>query len=157
MAHGLTGTGSPRSRSAYAGSCHCGNITLTLASEKQPSELGLRADMCSFCAKHHAIYTSDPQGELRIVVRDEARLERYRFGTKTADFLLCRACGVLVAAHVPELAVAVVNVHALDLRAEFLAMEVRTSALDGETVGERALRRRAKWTPASVVVAATTA
>ncbi len=35
---------------------------------------------------------------MRIAVRDPAKLRRYRFGLKTADFLLCSDCGVYIGA-----------------------------------------------------------
>jgi hypothetical protein len=131
----------------YLGACHCRNLKLRLASDKAPVELGLRTDTCSFCAKHHALYTSDPDGELEIAVADPNALQRYRFGTQTADFLLCRACGVFVAAYMPEPALAVVNVNVLDARAAFLANPLQVVDLDGESLDERLRRRRARWTP----------
>jgi hypothetical protein len=137
-------------RHVYAGACHCRNLELRLESDRTPLELGLRTDTCSFCAKHHSMYTSDPAGAVHLAVRDEARLERYRFGTRTADFLLCRTCGVFVAAYAtyedgPQ--VAVVNVHVLDARAEFLANQLQVADLEGEPVEQRLARRRARWTP----------
>jgi hypothetical protein len=41
---------------------------------------------------------SDPQGSLRIHVRDQRDTGRYRQGAGIAEMLLCRNCGVLVAA-----------------------------------------------------------
>lgn len=134
-------------RYVYPGSCHCGNLTLRLESDRAPEELGLRADTCSFCARHHGRYTSDPAGELHLDARDEALLSRYRFGTRTADFLICRACGVFVAAYMPEPPLAVVNVHALDARGDFLALPLVVADLDGEALEARLARRRARWTP----------
>ena len=134
-------------RHSYLGACHCGNLEVRFESDKTPPELGLRADGCSFCAKHHALYTSDPGGELHLVVRDARLLERYRFGTKTADFLLCKRCGIFVAAYMPEAAVAVVNVNVLDARAAFLASPPQVLDVDGEAVAQRVARRMARWTP----------
>src|SRR5689334_7804481 len=98
-------------RRVYLGACHCGNLGLRFESDKTPLELGTRADGCSFCERHRAVYTADPAGRVSIAVRDGSLLSRYRFGTKTADFLLCKACGVFVAAYMPEPPVAVVNVN----------------------------------------------
>jgi hypothetical protein len=134
-------------RHTYAGACHCRNLEVRLESDKTPLELGLRADGCSFCAKHHALYTSDPGGEMHLVVREPRLLERYRFGTKTADFLLCKACGVFVAAYMPASSLAVVNVNALDARAAFLANPIQIADVDGESVEQRLARRTARWTP----------
>ena len=40
---------------------------------------------------------SDPQGALRIEARRATGLQRYRQGSRQAEFLLCGNCGVLVA------------------------------------------------------------
>lgn len=134
-------------RRSYRGACHCGNVGLVLDSAKSPPELGLRTDSCSFCAKHHSMYTSDPAGSVRITVGDAARLTRYRFGTRTADFLICASCGVFVAACMPEPSLAVINVHVLDARAEFLALPLQVADLDREPLAQRLARRAARWTP----------
>jgi hypothetical protein len=129
------------------GSCHCLNLALQLETDKAPDELAVRTDTCSFCKKHLALYVSDPAGALHVTIREASLVERYRFGTKTADFLLCRTCGVFVAGYVPEAALAVVNVNVLEARDSFLARPVAVANLDGESVDERVARRRAKWTP----------
>lgn len=134
-------------RYVYPGACHCRNLELRLESDRSPAELGLRTDTCSFCAKHHSAYASDPGGEVHLTVRDADHLARYRFGTRTADFLLCRTCGVFVAAYMAEPPLAVVNVHVLDARADFLANPLQIADLDGESLEARLARRRARWTP----------
>jgi hypothetical protein len=141
-------------RYPYPGGCHCQNIALRLESDKTPTELPLRTDTCSFCNKHHAIYTSDPQGELHLAVRDEDVVERYRFGTKTADFLVCKSCGVFVAAYMPEPSLAVINVNVLEARADFLQNELQVANLDAESLEQRLARRRARWTPVGSFVGA---
>lgn len=138
---------------AYPGGCHCRNIEIRMESDSLPSVLGLRSDTCSFCQKHHALYTSDPVGELHISVRDGQLLQRYRFGTRTADFLICKACGVFVAAYAVEPQRAVVNVNTLDARHAFLANRPQEIDLEGETVDQRLARRSAKWTPVISFVA----
>jgi hypothetical protein len=47
--------------------------------------------------KHGAKYVSDPQGKLIIAVRERSELNRYRQGSESAEFLICRKCGVLAA------------------------------------------------------------
>jgi len=132
---------------SYPGGCHCGTIRVRLESDRTPPELGLRTDACSFCAKHHALYTSDPGGELYLTLRNAELVHRYRFGTQTADFLFCEVCGVFVAAVMPEAQLAVVNVNALDARADFLALPLQTADFDAESTEQRLARRRARWTP----------
>jgi hypothetical protein len=134
-------------RHTYAGACHCRNLEVRLESDKTPPELGVRTDSCSFCRKHHGVYTSDPSGELHIGFRDESLVQRYRFGTKTADFLICRVCGVFVAACMAEPALAVLNVNVLDARDAFLERPIQVADLDNETLEQRLARRRARWTP----------
>jgi len=134
-------------RYTYPGACHCKNIELRLESDKTALELALRTDTCSFCHKHHALYTSDPHGAIHITVHDADLLARYRFGTKTADFLSCKTCGVFLAAYMPEASLAVINVNVLESRADFLANELKVVDLDAETLEQRLMRRKARWTP----------
>ncbi|MGD0524836.1 MAG: hypothetical protein ABSE49_06825 [Polyangiaceae bacterium] len=131
----------------YPGGCHCGGIRVRLDSNLTPPRLGLRTDTCSFCVKQHARYTSDPGGELHLAFREADRVRRYRFGTRTADFLFCEVCGVFVAVVMPEARLGIVNVNALDARADFLALPLHTADFDAESMDERLARRRARWTP----------
>src|SRR5262245_28026423 len=77
------------------GRCHCGNISFKLAIEPDPAEIPARACGCSFCLKHGGVWTSVPNGSLRIRIEDAAQLARYAFGTRTAEFHVCRTCGVV--------------------------------------------------------------
>jgi hypothetical protein len=81
---------------ALKGGCHCGRIRVELATSIRPEDFHPRACDCSFCTKHGAAYVSDPQGRLRVL--GSGMLAEYRQGSGTARMLLCRACGVLVAA-----------------------------------------------------------
>lgn len=137
-----------------SGRCHCGNVELAFETGLPIDQLPVRACSCSFCRSHGARCTSDPRGRVRITARDPERLIRYRFGLRTADFLVCGTCGVYVAALLTEggSAYATVNLNALDaLRGlERTAVEV---TYDAETEAERKARRKASWTPAVVEVA----
>ncbi|MBV9990937.1 MAG: aldehyde-activating protein [Alphaproteobacteria bacterium] len=82
----------------FEGGCHCGNLSYVFEASAGLDVLGLRADMCGFCRAHGARNTSDPNGRMRIRVREPGLLERYRFALKTADFLVCRRCGVYIGA-----------------------------------------------------------
>ncbi|MGH6954960.1 MAG: aldehyde-activating protein [Alphaproteobacteria bacterium] len=137
----------------FEGGCHCGNITVVLETRRRPDELGLRACQCSFCLSHGARSTSDPQGHARITVRDGARLRRYRFGLRTADFLVCRDCGGYAAAVMTEAggSFAVLNVNLFRDAAAFAAPATPMS-YDAESEAERRARRRRLWTPAEVAV-----
>jgi len=132
-----------------SGRCHCGNIALAFESSLPVDRLPLRADGCSFCRAHGALSTSDPKGRVEIAVNDPERLIRYRFATKTAEFLICGRCGIYAAAVLVsgDSSYAIINVKAL-AAAEKFTQDVRSMNYDGETESERIQRRRANWTPA---------
>src|SRR5262244_4303745 len=78
-----------------SGRCHCGNISFALDWRPEPSEIPARACTCSFCAKHGGVWTSCPTGSLTVSVKDRVCVSKYAFGTKTAEFHVCTACGVV--------------------------------------------------------------
>src|SRR6185503_14579398 len=57
----------------------------------------LRTCGCSFCRRHGTRAVADPNGRLTISAPPNG-LNRYRFGLRTADYLICRSCGAYVAA-----------------------------------------------------------
>jgi hypothetical protein len=76
-------------------------------------------------------------------------VEAYRFGSRTADYLVCRQCGVYVAA-VCETAAglrAVVNVNSLGDRAAFVQVPASPD-YEGEATDARLARRAVNWMPA---------
>jgi hypothetical protein len=135
----------------FAGRCHCGNIEVAFEPAQAPSELQLRECACSFCRRHGATGVSDPAGKLEITLRAPAEVSRYRFALRTADFLVCRICGVYVAAvcSVENVTYGVLNSNVLDERAAFTRPAVRVD-FDGEIAAERMTRRSRVWTPAAV-------
>jgi hypothetical protein len=58
------------------------------------AEIPARACGCSFCVKHGGVWTSNPEGGLRIRVKDPFAVSKYAFGTHTADFHVCSRCGI---------------------------------------------------------------
>jgi hypothetical protein len=84
------------------GGCHCGNVSFVFEASAPLDQLGLRACQCTFCRAHAARMTSDPQGTFALQVRDDGKLQRYRFGQNTADFLICRECGAFIGALMEE-------------------------------------------------------
>jgi hypothetical protein len=128
------------------GSCHCGNIRFTLDWHPDPSEIPARACGCSFCIKHGGVWTSFPAGRLRVNVRDRERVSRYEFGTKTADFHVCKACGVapLVTSLIDGRVYAVVSVNAFD-DVEASRLKRMPASFDGEATGDRLARRKRNW------------
>jgi hypothetical protein len=135
----------------YAGRCHCGNVEVSFEPAQAASDLQLRECGCSFCRRHGAIGLSDPEGRIEIALRAPADVSRYRFGLRTAEFLVCRTCGVYVGAvcAIDDDTYAVLNARVLDDRAAFTRPPV-PSDYEGETAAERIARRRRSWTPATV-------
>jgi hypothetical protein len=135
----------------HLGGCHCGNLRLTLGLTKPAAEIPLRACRCSFCRGHATRTTSDPLGSVEIRAEDWSLVERYRFGTGTADFLICRRCGIYIGAlcETESGARAVINTNCLESRAAFIRSPTPTDH-DGESTSDRIARRAANWTPAIV-------
>ena len=132
----------------FPGGCHCGNLSFVFEASAPLETLGLRADMCSFCRAHGARNTSDPHGPMRIRVRDGAQLERYRFALKTADFLICKTCGVYIGALLEEDGMGwfTVNVNAFKEKPA-VDFPVVPRDFDAEDVPSRTARRKRTWTP----------
>ena len=132
----------------HRGGCHCGALRYALETSLPLAQLPLRACLCSFCRHHGALSTSDPQGTLRFELREASRLTRYRFGLKTADFLVCGGCGVYVGATFEDggKAWAIINANTLDEVAQ-LTQASTDMNYDGEDAGRRMARRKARWTP----------
>jgi hypothetical protein len=132
----------------HSGGCHCGNIRLGFSTALDPATLEIRACQCSFCTRHGSRATADPNGRLVISVADRERLQVYRFGLRTADYLVCRDCGVYVAAVAGEGedATAVVVINTLDDRGLF-SREPAAVRFDTETREQRLARRRSAWMP----------
>ena len=86
---------------------------------------------------------SDRDGQAEITVADWALVEKYRFGSRTADYVLCRRCGVYVSAvcETNSGLRAVINTNCLDDRAAFTQAPA-VPDYDGEAT-ERDSRRRA--------------
>lgn len=78
----------------------------------------------------------------------QLRLIRYRFAHKTADFLICPACGTYVATQMdgPHGHIGVLNVVGLAI-AELRGEPATLASLDGESVDQRIQRRVSRWTP----------
>lgn len=132
----------------YLGRCHCGVLTVRYRTALAPSAWPVRACQCSFCRSHGTAATCDPAGEIEFRATDPEKVQRYRFGTRTADALLCRECGVFVGAQMKSDAgrFGVLNVQTLRPRpADLIAAEPVDVGEEG--VETRRARRAARWTP----------
>ena len=77
------------------GGCHCGNISYVAEFPKQLSVYNPRACDCKFCSSHAAAYASDRRGSLRIKIINDLEVSKYRQGSRIADFLICKKCGIM--------------------------------------------------------------
>src|SRR5262245_27334926 len=82
----------------HRGGCHCGNLQVTLRLMQEPAEVRLRACGCTFCRAHNTRTASDPHGSVDIRAGNWAQVAFYRVGTGTAEFVICRNCGVYIGA-----------------------------------------------------------
>lgn len=130
-----------------SGHCHCGKLKASFDTKKTPRELGVRTCQCDFCRRVGAINISDPDGEVVIEAKAEDVL-RYRFALRTADFLICRQCGVYIAAVTGAGANIRSTINVAGLRMlEFLGIEEAPMHYGAEDAAARVARRAAKWTP----------
>ncbi len=128
------------------GHCHCGNIAFALDWRPEPSEIAARACTCSFCTRHGGVWTSCPTGSLTVEVRDPARVSRYAFATRTAQFHVCADCGVvpLVTSEIDGRLYAVVSVNAFDGVDPALIRRAPASFQE-EDEATRLARRKRNW------------
>jgi len=85
-------------------------------------------------------------------VADPTKLSRYRFGTRSSDFLVCRNCGVYVAALLASSKgqFATLNINTIGaLRDAPKALPV---SYEDESAEERSSRREQRWTPVTLSV-----
>lgn len=130
----------------YHGACHCGAVH---AEYETNQPVRLRQDGCGFCSSRGVKSASDPEGRLTLTASKQ--LTRYRFGHKTADFLICPECGAYVATFMesPRGPVGVINVVGLQI-ADLKHLPVTLTSLEGESNEERIARRISRWTPMSL-------
>ncbi|MEO1244706.1 MAG: hypothetical protein AAFX56_03390 [Pseudomonadota bacterium] len=140
-----------RESGQYAGSCHCGAAGYRYTTALPQQRWSIRACQCSFCLRHGALSTSDPDGKLRF----SGDYSRYRFGLRTADFLLCPQCGVYLGALIDTQKglFGIVNVRTLEVGDGTLAPDVPADYA-AENTAVRIARREAHWTPAAVAPSA---
>ena len=133
---------------SWEGRCHCGAIGFTYRTALPGGRWSIRACQCSFCRLHDALSTSDPGGGLDFEIGEPGLLQLYRFGGRTADFLICRRCGVYVGAQMTAdgRVLGIINVHALRAPPSGLPAPAPMS-YEGESPGEREARRLMRWTP----------
>jgi hypothetical protein len=136
----------------FRGACHCGAIGFTYRTAIAPADWQPRACQCAFCRAHATLTVSDPAGSLAFEARDPDALSKYRFGQRTADFLLCGRCGVYIGAVISTERgdFGIINARALTSLTEALPDPVAMT-YEGEQIRERMERRLERWTPVTRV------
>ncbi len=135
-----------KERYRTSGRCRCGNIRFEFESGAPRSELPVRVCRCAFCVPHGARYTSDPAGAVHVEIDDGALVQRYAFGHRTAEFILCRRCGCvpLATSVIDEKTYAIININVTDDPDAF-SRPPAAFDYDGETVDRRLTRRKENW------------
>ena len=130
------------------GRCHCGNLTFDLRWHAEDAEIPARTCGCGFCTRHGATWTSHPAARLRVLAGNRARVNVYRFGTRTADFHVCTICGnaAFVSCEIGGRLYAVVNVNLFDEEAR-LRVRAAPAEFEGEQTDDRLARRQRSWIP----------
>lgn len=128
------------------GACHCRNMRFVLTWPADENTVAVRKCGCTFCCKHGGAWTSNRSSALDIDIDDESLLSRYRFGTATAEFYVCSACGVVpvVISNIDGQRYAVVNTNSFEDISD-LTLICSDTDFDGEDTGSRLERRKRNW------------
>jgi hypothetical protein len=132
---------------SLTGSCHCGAIRISFETGKP---LEPRACQCGFCRRHGARSVSDPNGAATVVTPASEPI-RYRFGAHTADYLICARCGVYIGAMAELEGGLFVTLNLNAFHDPRLDLEAEPVSYEGESVETKGARRRARWTPLTIV------
>src|SRR5262245_16416349 len=132
----------------FAGACHCQALGFVFHTGVPVERWTVRGCQGGFCRAHRVLSTSDPAGRLEFVWREPEQVTRYRFGLRTAEFLICARCGVYVGARIATEhgAYGIINVRTLSPLPDGLP-EPAPMSYEGEDVSARAQRRVSRWTP----------
>ena len=137
------------------GECHCGRVRVRITLSRPADEIGLRACQCGFCRRQGARTFADPNGRAVIEAQNAETLRRYRFGLKTADFLMCSECGVYVGVLLEAGGAQLVTLNAAGLDIEaFRGRSAEPADYSAESFEERVRRRLTAWMPAELNVLA---
>jgi hypothetical protein len=142
----------PVASHAFEGRCHCGAIGFTFRTSQPPARWAVRTCQCSFCRGHGARTISDPEGSVTFQIAEASELKRYRFGTRSSDFLICGNCGVYVAALLTSSNGQFATLNINTIRAPLDVPEAVPVSYEGESGEQRRSRREQRWTPVAEAV-----
>ena len=142
-----------RSVNRFEGACHCGAIRLALSTGRDAAGLTPRRCDCDFCRKHACVYVAAADGRLEITARTPELVGRYAFGHRSAEFLVCRSCGVMPAALsvIDGQMFGIVNANVFDPPLAIDRAALAVGDYDGETMSGRLDRRKGRWIPEIVL------
>jgi hypothetical protein len=136
----------------FEGRCHCGAIGFTFRTSKPPVTWAVRACQCSFCRGHGARTITDPEGSVTFQITEVSKLKRYRFGTRSSEFLICGDCGVYVAALITSGKGQFATLNINTIRPPLDVPEAAPISYEGESGEQRLSRREQRWTPVAGAV-----
>ena len=138
-------------KNIFKGECRCGNMHLELHTHQEEDFFVPRECQCSVCTKNGAQWTSDPNGEARLLIKDNDSVSYYRYEGGTSDFTLCKNCGVMmiVLCEIDGRLRSVVNMKSMT-NENFTAEKIQTN-FDGETYDGRIGRRGQNWNGNTIV------
>src|SRR5687767_8285790 len=96
---------------------------------------------------HGARTVTDARGSITFQISEPSMLKRYRFGTRSSDFLICRDCGVYVSAVITSSKGQFATLNINTIRVPLEAPQAMPVSYDQENAGERLSRREQRWTP----------
>lgn len=133
------------------GACQCRKIEVSFETAMPVDDIPLRACGCSFCRGHGAKTVADPEGRLTIAAQRDA-FDRFQFGMRTADYIICRTCGTYVAAVISNGGQERATLNAAGTRLEQVwDRSTQPVRYDRENAEQRRARRLAHWTPSEIV------
>lgn len=80
------------------GQCHCGNLSSHLDLPEHTASLTLYGCSCSFCRLHACTWLGEPAQKLTLSAESPEQSTWYATGQLAPNYLLCRRCGVVLAA-----------------------------------------------------------
>jgi hypothetical protein len=80
-------------------------------------------------------------------IAEPSKLQRYRFGTRSTDFLVCRGCGVYLGALLTSNHGQFATLNINTIQAALQVPAPVPVSYDAESLEQRQSRREARWTP----------
>ena len=134
----------------FLGRCHCGSIDVALHFTRTAEETQVRCCQCSFCSRQGALTISDPAGRSVIDIH-AGHFSTYKFATQSATSLICGNCGTYTGILLQDgdRMWSVANARGLAIP-NFKDRAGVPMQYEHETMEERIIRRKQRWTPTEI-------